>query len=454
MDIKETASEIVYFLKENKLWVTPLAIILALCIFVFGLSAVANNNKKYIASEFTYAEEAKNNENYDEALNHINNILEKDETNQQALKLKDELEILIKDKKVSDYLNKAIQYKNEGNYISAYDCITSALNLDSENTEAIKLKDEILPLYQTQKQQKEEEAKAAAEQKKAEEEAKKAQQKAEEEAHTAEKIKKAKTLADTYVFDGELAVKILEANHGFTSYSYMYGQMSNDADGNFYPVAYKISEYSSDWSFVNVYENGTVKDIYNKDKSIKGYTKAVGSASVSKADKAKQEAEAKVQAEAKAKQEAEAKAKAEADAKAEAQARQQSAAMDKRGYMNSCIDIDGGSLLRNPSQYRNKRICVTGTVISQVTLQKNKVDSALEDLGISGSENMEAVIVEDSEGYIAVMYNPDSIGMRLLEGDYVSVYGEFIDLTDMTSTNFYGTQSEYKMPKMEAKYID
>lgn len=138
------------------------------------------------------------------------------------------------------HYDQALNAKEDGDYISAYKHAQDALTYYPNLEEASQLLEEIKPL----KKQQEEERKAEEEAKKAEEEAK----------------KKAdiQTLLSQHPFDGELAVKIVEAYSGVTNGIFMYGQLSYDAKGNYYPVIHKYSSSSIYWSRWFVYSTGDV----------------------------------------------------------------------------------------------------------------------------------------------------------------------------------------------------
>jgi len=336
----------------------------------------------------------------------------------------------------------ALELKENGEYISAYDTCDYALSIKPKMKKALKLKAELEPLKNQQEAENE------------------AKRKAEEEAKQ-QKINNAiQTLLNGHTFDGELAVKIVEAYTENNSGIYMYGNISYDANGDYYPVIHGYSRETTYWSRWFVYNNGTVKeqsDIQNTE----GYTESTESEGYG-TNNAKQEDKAKAEAEAKAKQEAEAKKKAEEEQKAQAEEAAQAKEKEEFtdyvenvvAYVDSCERIPIESLSRNPSTYKNKRIFVRGTVVSHITIEKGKIDKALESLGVYETENLEEVVVEAEEGgEIAVIYNPEkNNGIRLLEGDYVDVYGEYLGITDLTSTNIYGVDSNYKMPQMRGKY--
>ena len=375
---------------------------------------------------------------------------------QEASELKQEIAPDVKQAKIIEGIDDARQKKNDGYYSSALDAINKVLELDPSNEEALALQKEILPL----KEQADKEKKAASE----------AQQ-----AETEEKVQQ---LLSTYVFDGELAVKIYKTRNSWAEGEFMYADRNNDADGYYYPIAYK-SEYGSYWSLYNVYENGTVKS-NGTEKNISGYTAAQGTENISKADaeakakadaeakaKAEAEAKAKADAEAKAKAEAEAKAKAEAEAKAKAEAEAKAkeknssnqnnnnkqtggnqTAQDLPGE-NDYISVTSSVLLRNPSDYTNKPIVIGGTVTSQINLTSGKLESALEAFGLIEKENLEAVSLEDRYGEVVIYYDPQAFGgNRLVNGDRVTIYGKFMGLTDITYTNMYGAQYTEKLPQI------
>ena len=265
----------------------PLCIAAIVILLIISVCLGFYINHRYIQKELALAAQAQVVEDYDSALLHIDNVLRKDLDNQEALTLKRELSAQKTKKDTADKINSAKRYKDEGNYIEAYSLITDALRAEPDNAEAINLKNELLPLYQEQEKRNEEErAKRQAEQE-AKEAAEKAEQDAIAESLKAEKEKDIKALIDTYVFDGELAVKILKRYKGYDSslsdsYIYAYSQRSNDARGSYYNVAYTWSKDSKLWSAYKVYEDGTVEDILGTPDDISDYTAATNAESVRK----------------------------------------------------------------------------------------------------------------------------------------------------------------------------
>lgn len=123
-----------------------------------------------------------------------------------------------------------------------------------------------------------------------------AENKAKAEAAEVKKQQDIQTLINTYVFDGELAVKILKVHEGMDSgwgadYIYAYSQRSNDARGYYFYVAYKTSEDSDYWSYYKVSEDGTVESAYMGSEEASTYTIAKNSESVRKDSVAKENTE-------------------------------------------------------------------------------------------------------------------------------------------------------------------
>lgn len=168
-----------------------------------------------------------------------------------------------------------------------------------------------------------------------------------------------------------------------------------------------------------------------------------------KAEAERQAAEAQAKAE-----QAEAERKAVEAAQKQAQTQQQTIAQNKEKYINSCISVTSYDLLRNPASYQGKHVFVGGTVTSQVQLRKGTLQSVLESAGISSSSDYELITIEDEIGEIAILYSPSSIGQRLLEGDYIRIFGDFTGLSEITETNFYGTSSTYKVPQVKTYYCE
>lgn len=152
----------------------------------------------------------------------------------------------------NDYYDSAVTEKAAGEYISAYYDCQQALDIKPNMKKALELMEELTPLKEQQE---------------AEEQA---QDEAEQAAEEAEKQEAIQTLLSQYEFDGELAVKILEEYTGLNSGVFMYGEMSYDAKGNYFPVlhAYGYNEYWSRWF---VYETG---EVISQDgvQSYQGYT--------------------------------------------------------------------------------------------------------------------------------------------------------------------------------------
>lgn len=259
-------TKIYEFCNKNKLWMIPLTVILCI-VLIIAVSVIYKYN--YIKDEFAYVAQAQTMEDYATALTHIDNILLKDKSNERALSLKKELTELYKKQSVSNNINQAKKYKDDGKYKNAYEFIEEALEIEPENEEALKLKNEILPLYEEEKARTEAESKARSE------------------AKNSEKQKDIKTLVDTYEFDGELAVKILKIDQSLDSNIYSkgifaYSQRSNDAKGYYYTVAYKYSDDALYWRLYKVYDNGTVENLYKSTEELSGYTTATNAENIKK----------------------------------------------------------------------------------------------------------------------------------------------------------------------------
>lgn len=226
------------FFAKNKLWIILSAVVLCI-VLVFVTSSVRKFN--YIKDEFAYAEQAQASENYFEALNHIDNILRKDNDNKNAMEKKTELEKLQKEHNFTNNIRQAQKYKDEGDYINAYNYVTSALDLKPDNEEALKFKDELLPLYQEQKKQREEEEAK----KKAEEEAKKAQQEAEakakQEAEAKAKQEAEAKAAEEKRAQEEAAAKTQADLDAVNAELEARKQANNKLDKTFYGSDYTIS---------------------------------------------------------------------------------------------------------------------------------------------------------------------------------------------------------------------
>lgn len=130
----------------------------------------------------------------------------------------------------------------------------------------------------------------------------------------------------------------------------------------------------------------------------------------------------------------------------------QNAENNRKSYIGSCAELSSYDLSRNPSAYKNKPVYVCGTVVSQVAVQKGKVESALEAIGVIDYSDYEIVKIEDGYGEIAIVYSPSEFGRRLLDGDYVHIYGDSLGMTEMSQMNAFGTTTNYKIPEIRARY--
>lgn len=157
-------TEVGAFCMRNKLLM--LIAVILLIVFIVGCSiSSAIGKAKYIKSEFILAEAAETSEDYIGALYHVDNILEKDETNEKALALKATLEKEYDNQRFENLMREAKRYKDKGQYIEGYNSVETALYIYPDDEEAIKLSNELFPLAQKQEEERkaEEEAKAAAE---------------------------------------------------------------------------------------------------------------------------------------------------------------------------------------------------------------------------------------------------------------------------------------------------
>lgn len=174
-----------------------------------------------------------------------------------------------------------------------------------------------------------------------------------------------------------------------------------------------------------------------------------------KAEKEAQEKAAaeKAEAERKAAEQAQ-KQSTEQRAKELAEQSRQNAENIKKKYIANCVGVTSYDLLRTPNAYKNKPVNVSGTVSSQVNLQKGRLQSILESAGITESSDYEMVEIEDGYGEIAIIYSPSVVGRRFLNGDYINIYGDSLGLTELTLTNIYGTTSSYKIPEVRANFVN
>lgn len=108
--------------------------------------------------------------------------------------------------------------------------------------------------------------------------------------------------------------------------------------------------------------------------------------------------------------------------------------------------------MRNPSTYNGKAVYVVGTVTGQIQLQKNKLQSVLEAVGISETSDYELISIDDEFGELVALYSPSATGKRFLEGDYIGIYGDSMGLNEITYTNIFGTSSTVKMPQVKINY--
>lgn len=259
-----------------------LGIIVVTVIVTSTVNVICNNVKrsKNINDYIKSAEVSINQKNYKMAERYIDEILRIDSDNKEGLQLKAELEPLLQQEKFDELIASANELKMTGDYIGAYEKIESALKLISNDSNAIAMKNEIKPLADEQKQ--------VLEQKNAEQEA--ARQKREQEnrdrivAENAEKEAKRdqdiKQLIDLYVFDGELAAKIVRIYsyaQNISGDTYQYSAISNDEKGSYYNIARK-SQFSDMWQMYKVYNDGTVQTLTWQDK-VSGYTTATFSES-------------------------------------------------------------------------------------------------------------------------------------------------------------------------------
>lgn len=245
----------------------------------------------------------------------------------------------------------------------------------------------------------------------------------------------------------ELYPVIEEAAHKNKVNDSLNNAVYNRDNGNYisaYNYAQSAYSYADQYGYSD--EKAMAEQIMNETLPLKEQQEAE--------QKAQAEAEAQKKAEAQAQAEEKARAQAEAEAQAQAEAQMADEEETRHVYVRSCTTVKANTLLRSPSTYTNTPINISGSVVSQINLQQNKLDSALEALGIYESENLEEVIIDDGTGEIAVLYDPDDIGgIRLLNGDEINVYGDCLGLTELTSTNIYGTESSYKIPQVRLRYF-
>lgn len=267
-------------------------------------------------------------------------------------------------------------------------------------------------------------------------------------------IRKHNTINSLY----EQAVAAQQNGNYDTALSYLENILHMDKDNKKATELYPVIEEAAHKNKVNdslnnaVYnrDNGNYISAYNYAQSAYSYADQYGYSD----EKAMAEQIMNETLPLKEQQEAEQKAQAEAEAQAQAEAQMADEEETRHVYVRSCTTVKANTLLRSPSTYTNTPINISGSVVSQINLQQNKLDSALEALGIYESENLEEVIIDDGTGEIAVLYDPDDTGgIRLLNGDEINVYGDCLGLTELTSTNIYGTESSYKIPQVRLRYF-
>ncbi len=237
----------------DKKWLfVPVAIILYIILLAVFFAVQKSN---YIKEEFAYAVQSQDSGDYRDALSHIENILDKDEDNEEAKAKQSELRGLIRENDFRFYMQEAKKHRDEGNYIEAYGAIDSALRLKPEHEEALQLKQALQPLYEEQKKQKEaEEAKKKAE--------KEAAQKAKQEAEAKAKSEDAQQAQQKTTSNVQTEQQALDAfksymkNEGFSD---PYDKFLAEEKGDSFTIIAGHS-YDDDWEqagdYYIVYKNG------------------------------------------------------------------------------------------------------------------------------------------------------------------------------------------------------
>lgn len=109
----------------------------------------------------------------------------------------------------------------------------------------------------------------------------------------------------------------------------------------------------------------------------------------------------------------------------------------KQMYASSCVRINASDLARNPEQYEYKTdVAMSGEVL-QVAEEYESSEQLLLD---TGGDN----------GVVNVYYNKPQGAARVLEGDYITAYGNFTHMYDYTSV--LGTKKS--IPSIVCKFID
>ncbi|MCD8181518.1 MAG: hypothetical protein LUF26_08595 [Firmicutes bacterium] len=330
--------------------------------------------------------------------------------------------------------NTAVVYQSKNEYLDAYNCLERALEIKPNMEKALTLieevGDQLVEQYISEAKNRMDEGNYE---------------------YAYNTVKRALVYDST----NEEAVELKKQINDLLADQYI-AESQKFIDAGDYISAYEKLEEGLSISSDNTRMQSALNDIEQPYQEAVAAKKAAeeAAAAAERAAQEQAEAEAKAQQEAEEKAAQEAAAKAQQEAAAKAAQSAQSAANAKTNYINSAPDVTAAVLLRAPSDYTNKKICITGWVTSQVTLDRGTLQSALEYFGLADTQNLEEVIINDGTGDVAVMYDSSSSGIRLLEGDWVSAYGEFEGLTELTSTNIYGTESTYKVPKLNAKYFN
>lgn len=122
-------------------------------------------------------------------------------------------------------------------------------------------------------------------------------------------------------------------------------------------------------------------------------------------------------------------------------------------YIKSCTWVSCDDLLRNPSTYSGKHVAFVGAVTQTITIEKSTVQSILESVGMAQTNDTEAVVVSptsNSENRVILLYSPKSNdGTRLIEDDWVTVYGTFSGLREVTTI----IGQTLSIPVITVKYV-
>lgn len=111
---------------------------------------------------------------------------------------------------------------------------------------------------------------------------------------------------------------------------------------------------------------------------------------------------------------------------------------DKEDYKSSCISVDYDDVARNPSNYEGTDITVSGTVLQ---VSEGWFDSVTLRVSSNGG-------VTGDIWYVT--YTRDENESRILEDDYITIYGESTGVTSYTTV----LGSSVTIPSIKAKIIE